>query len=183
MGPAFPAGTLSFHIRRRPADHQPRKRKKKAPSGGGTVPPDEGLPMLQEVLPGGGGAPGPCHPIPLHMTEVGSAPSGSQGLQVGVLALPLALLGCARSVVLNRAPPTVVTQWQRCCAAETKDTGLTLTTVAAFLIKGKSKYARVSGFRDPPRGQNSSGGLCLGAPHSPGVALHVKPHTISRVGT
>ncbi|KAH9363512.1 hypothetical protein HPB48_005955 [Haemaphysalis longicornis] len=75
-------GTLSFHIRRRPADYQPRKRKKKAPSGGGTVPPDEGLPMLQEVLPGGGGAPGPCHPIPLHMTEVGSAPSGSQGLQL-----------------------------------------------------------------------------------------------------
>ncbi|XP_075525931.1 adherens junction formation factor afadin [Dermacentor variabilis] len=74
-------GTLSFHIRRRPADYQPRKRKKKAPSGGGTVLPEEGLPFLQEV-PQGGGPPGPCHPIPLHMTEVGSAPSGSQGLQL-----------------------------------------------------------------------------------------------------
>ncbi|KAH6922155.1 hypothetical protein HPB50_009904 [Hyalomma asiaticum] len=74
-------GTLSFHIRRRPADYQPRKRKKKAPSGGGTVPPEEGLPFLQEV-PQGGGPPGPCHPIPLHMTEIGSAPSGSQGLQL-----------------------------------------------------------------------------------------------------
>ncbi|KAH7985911.1 hypothetical protein HPB52_025310 [Rhipicephalus sanguineus] len=74
-------GTQSFHIRRRPADYQPRKRKKKAPSGGGTVPPEEGLPFLQEV-PQGGGPPGPCHPIPLHMTEIGSAPSGSQGLQL-----------------------------------------------------------------------------------------------------
>ncbi|CAN8002103.1 unnamed protein product [Ixodes hexagonus] len=99
-------GTLSFHIRRRPADYQPRKRKKKPSSHGGTEPlgPPMGPPMGPPVVPQGGGGfrcgslydrlpfllavhpeggqPGPRHRILLNMTEVGSAPSGTQCLQL-----------------------------------------------------------------------------------------------------
>lgn len=103
-----PSGTLSFHIRRRPADYQPRKRKKKPSSHGGVELPGpaspQGLPqgVPQGVVPQGGfrcgslydrlpfllavhpdgGQPGPRHRILLNMTEVGSAPSGTQCLQV-----------------------------------------------------------------------------------------------------
>ncbi|KAM7294708.1 afadin [Ixodes scapularis] len=101
-------GTLSFHIRRRPADYQPRKRKKKPSSHGGVELPGptspQGLPQgnPQGVVPQGGfrcgslydrlpfllavhpdgGQPGPRHRILLNMTEVGSAPSGTQCLQL-----------------------------------------------------------------------------------------------------
>ncbi|CAN8026308.1 unnamed protein product, partial [Ixodes persulcatus] len=78
-------GTLSFHIRRRPADYQPRKRKKKPSSHGGVELPGpalyDRLPFLLAVHPDGG-QPGPRHRILLNMTEVGSAPSGTQCLQV-----------------------------------------------------------------------------------------------------
>ncbi|KAG0411405.1 hypothetical protein HPB47_011467, partial [Ixodes persulcatus] len=78
-------GTLSFHIRRRPADYQPRKRKKKPSSHGGggfrCGSLYDRLPFLLAVHPDGG-QPGPRHRILLNMTEVGSAPSGTQCLQL-----------------------------------------------------------------------------------------------------
>uniref|UniRef100_A0A2R5LKM4 Putative actin filament-binding protein afadin n=1 Tax=Ornithodoros turicata TaxID=34597 RepID=A0A2R5LKM4_9ACAR len=84
-------GTLSFHIRRRPADYQPRKRKKRPLTTRSSEHPGKGnfgersppslLPWLVELRPEGTGEPF-RHRLMLGMTEVGSAPSADQGLQL-----------------------------------------------------------------------------------------------------
>ncbi|XP_028968030.1 afadin [Galendromus occidentalis] len=70
-------GTLSFHIRRRPHDYQPRKRKKKTKN---TQLPDgmslDKLPYLQEIRASPDGSTveeGAVHRLLLDMTEIGGA--------------------------------------------------------------------------------------------------------------
>ncbi|KAG8189760.1 hypothetical protein JTE90_012933 [Oedothorax gibbosus] len=82
-------GTLSFHVRRRPADYQPRKRKKKPkPTKGDDISYrsddlNEKLPYLLELNPDGSESHGPPkkHRLYLNVTEVGSERSSSIGGQ------------------------------------------------------------------------------------------------------
>ncbi|XP_047737139.1 afadin [Hyalella azteca] len=81
-------GSIMFHVRRRPADHGPRKRKKKPLKGaGGPVPdgvggadggPHNPLPVLVELGPEGNEleGSGAHHVLQLNVTEVGSERSG-----------------------------------------------------------------------------------------------------------
>ena len=84
-----------FHVRRRPADYVPRKRKKK-PSGGKWNElehryEDERLPFLQEINPDGTDIPngaGMRHRLQPNVTEVGSErPIGPQAVQAQTLTL------------------------------------------------------------------------------------------------
>ncbi|XP_055943711.1 afadin-like isoform X2 [Argiope bruennichi] len=81
-------GALSFHVRRRPADYQPRKRKKKAKPtkddmGYRSDDGNEKLPYLLELNPDGSESHGPPkkHRLYLNVTEVGSERSSSIGGQ------------------------------------------------------------------------------------------------------
>ncbi|CAL1290125.1 unnamed protein product [Larinioides sclopetarius] len=81
-------GALSFHVRRRPADYQPRKRKKKAKPtkddmGYRCDDANEKLPYLLELNPDGSESHGPPkkHRLYLNVTEVGSERSSSIGGQ------------------------------------------------------------------------------------------------------
>ncbi|GFY73939.1 afadin [Trichonephila inaurata madagascariensis] len=81
-------GALSFHVRRRPADYQPRKRKKKPKPtkddlGYRSDDANEKLPYLLELNPDGTESHGPAkkHRLYLNVTEVGSERSSSIGGQ------------------------------------------------------------------------------------------------------
>lgn len=81
-------GALSFHVRRRPADYQPRKRKKKPKPTKDDISyrsddANEKLPYLLELNPDGSESHGPAkkHRLYLNVTEVGSERSSSIGGQ------------------------------------------------------------------------------------------------------
>ncbi|XP_025074040.1 afadin-like isoform X2 [Pogonomyrmex barbatus] len=88
-------GSIMFHVRRRPADYMPRKRKKK-PSGKWNELDhryeDERLPFLLELNPDGSDIPngaGVRHRLQPNVTEVGSErPIGPQAVQAQTLTLP-----------------------------------------------------------------------------------------------
>ncbi|XP_076626510.1 adherens junction formation factor afadin isoform X9 [Colletes latitarsis] len=87
-------GSIMFHVRRRPADYVPRKRKKK-PSGKWNEfdhrYEDERLPFLLELNPDGSDVPngaGIRHRLQPNVTEVGSErPIGPQAVQAQTLTL------------------------------------------------------------------------------------------------
>ncbi|XP_076386957.1 adherens junction formation factor afadin isoform X12 [Megachile rotundata] len=87
-------GSIMFHVRRRPADYVPRKRKKK-PSGKWNELDhryeDERLPFLVELNPDGSEVPngaGARHRLQPNVTEVGSErPIGPQAVQAQTLTL------------------------------------------------------------------------------------------------
>ncbi|XP_054007820.1 afadin isoform X7 [Hylaeus anthracinus] len=87
-------GSIMFHVRRRPADYVPRKRKKK-PSGKWNEfdhrYEDERLPFLLELNPDGSDVPngaGTRHRLQPNVTEVGSErPIGPQAVQAQTLTL------------------------------------------------------------------------------------------------
>ncbi|XP_076674496.1 adherens junction formation factor afadin isoform X4 [Andrena cerasifolii] len=87
-------GSIMFHVRRRPADYVPRKRKKK-PSGKWNELDhryeDERLPFLLELNPDGSDVPngaGTRHRLQPNVTEVGSErPVGPQAVQAQTLTL------------------------------------------------------------------------------------------------
>ncbi|XP_043275728.1 afadin isoform X7 [Venturia canescens] len=87
-------GSIMFHVRRRPADYVPRKRKKKPAGKWGEYDhryEDERLPFLLELNPDGTDIPngtGVRHRLQPNVTEVGSErPIGPQAVQAQTLTL------------------------------------------------------------------------------------------------
>ncbi|XP_039309715.1 uncharacterized protein LOC105198059 isoform X3 [Solenopsis invicta] len=88
-------GSIMFHVRRRPADYMPRKRKKKPAGKWNELDhryEDERLPFLLELNPDGSDIPngaGVRHRLQPNVTEVGSErPIGPQAVQAQTLTLP-----------------------------------------------------------------------------------------------
>ncbi|XP_025263264.1 uncharacterized protein LOC105253569 isoform X5 [Camponotus floridanus] len=88
-------GSIMFHVRRRPADYMPRKRKKKPAGKWNELDhryEDERLPFLLELNPDGSDIPngaGARHRLQPNVTEVGSErPIGPQAVQAQTLTLP-----------------------------------------------------------------------------------------------
>ncbi|XP_018357090.1 PREDICTED: afadin isoform X2 [Trachymyrmex septentrionalis] len=88
-------GSIMFHVRRRPADYMPRKRKKKPTGKWNELDhkyEDERLPFLLELNPDGSDIPngaGVRHRLQPNVTEVGSErPIGPQAVQAQTLTLP-----------------------------------------------------------------------------------------------
>ncbi|XP_018404820.1 PREDICTED: afadin [Cyphomyrmex costatus] len=88
-------GSIMFHVRRRPADYMPRKRKKKPAGKWNELDhkyEDERLPFLLELNPDGSDIPngaGVRHRLQPNVTEVGSErPIGPQAVQAQTLMLP-----------------------------------------------------------------------------------------------
>ncbi|KYM83311.1 Afadin [Atta colombica] len=88
-------GSIMFHVRRRPADYMPRKRKKKPAGKWNELDhkyEDERLPFLLELNPDSSDIPngaGVRHRLQPNVTEVGSErPIGPQAVQAQTLTLP-----------------------------------------------------------------------------------------------
>ncbi|XP_012220768.1 afadin isoform X2 [Linepithema humile] len=88
-------GSIMFHVRRRPADYMPRKRKKKPAGKWNELDhryEDERLPFLLELNSDGSDIPngaGVRHRLQPNVTEVGSErPIGPQAVQAQTLTLP-----------------------------------------------------------------------------------------------
>lgn len=137
-----------FHVRRRPNDYVPRKRKKK-PAGKWSELDhryeDERLPFLVELNPDGTDIPngtGVRHRLQPNVTEVGSErPIGPQSDQAQTLTLTGSTVMPKHCVIAFTDNIVTLTPWSRDAHTYVNNQRIHQTTILQVLLFGVPPYA------------------------------------------